>query len=173
MKSHNGIKSHDLLILLYIAEYCENDFRVMNISQALKISQSEISESLNRSKIGKLIGQNKNIFRKSLYELLIFAVKHIFPVTPGNIVRGVATSHSASPLSELIISGKESYVWQYANGNDRGMSIKPLYKTVPEISEGLPKLMEILTLIDALRIGKAREVNLARIALEERLLKND
>ena len=64
MKSHNGIKSHDLLILLYIAEYCENDFRVMNISQALKISQSEISESLNRSKIGKLIGQNKNIFRK-------------------------------------------------------------------------------------------------------------
>ena len=173
MKPHNGIKPHDLLILLYITEYCEDGFTVMNISKALKISQSEISESLNRSKIGKLIGHDKNIFRKSLYELLIYGVKHMFPIIPGNIVRGVATSHSALPLSELIVSGGESYVWQYSNGKARGMSVKPLYKTVPEISEELPELIELLTLVDALRIGRTREVNLAKDELKERLLSNE
>jgi hypothetical protein len=98
-------------------------------------------------------------------------LKYVFPVELGTIVRGIATAHSGPPLNKYIISGTESYVWSLSNGDSQGISVPPLYKTLPGIARKSPEFYELLCLVDACRIGKAREVNLAREILEERLLK--
>ena len=150
----------------------DGKYKVTDICNNLMISQSEVSESLNRSKIARLIGSDKFVYRKSLYEFLIYGLRVVFPVIPGAIARGVPTSHSAPPLSAEIVAGNENYVWQYAKGEIRGMIIEPLYKTVPKVCLKLPELHELLSLLDALRIGRIREINIAKNILKERLIDN-
>lgn len=170
MKKHNGMKPQDLVILLYISQYADGDFRVLSVGNALKISQSEVSESLNRSRLARLIGSNKKIYRASLFEFLIHGVRFVFPVEPGRVIRGIPTSHSANPLSRDIISNNENFVWPYSKGSKRGMAVEPLFKSIPEICTELPELWELLALVDALRIGRAREKNLAEKYLRQRLV---
>lgn len=171
MKKHNGMKSQDIAVLLYIAQYCEGKYRVSDLANALKISQSEVSEALNRCRIARLLdADEKIVYRNNLYEFIIYGLKYVFPVEPGTIVRGIATAHSAPPLNKKIVAGAESYVWSYSDGNAQGIAIAPLYKTLPAIAVDHPEFYELLCLVDACRIGKAREVNLAREILKERLI---
>jgi len=173
MKEHKGMKSQDVAILIFISEYCDGRYKVSQVAGSLKISQSEVSESINRSKIAKLIGSgNKNVFRHGLYEFLIYGLKFVFPVVPGHIVRGIPTSHSGPPLNTMISSSSDQFVWKHFKGTARGMLIEPLYKTIPEICSDFPEYYELLCLVDALRIGRSREVVLARDILKERLLGN-
>jgi hypothetical protein len=103
----------------------------------------------------------------SLFEFLQYGLRYVFPQKPGAVVRGLATSHSASPLKELIQSN-EAYVWPYGKGNVRGHSIVPLYPSVPEAALKDSSLHEILALTDALRIGRAREKELSLEILKKR-----
>ena len=172
MKRHNGMRPHDIPILIFIALYSDGDFKLMDLHSSLKISLSEISESLKRSRVARLIGTNKRVYRSALLDFICIGLRYVFPVEPGAIVRGFGTSHSAPPLKELIVSSDEQYVWNSVDGTMKGMDIRPLYPDIPGVCQEYPELYEVLALIDALRIGKAREVNLAKRLLKERLLKN-
>jgi hypothetical protein len=81
----------------------------------------------------------------------------------------VPTSHSASPLAELIQS-EENYVWPCAEGKLRGQSIMPLYPQAPEAVLQDPELHALLALVDALRVGQKREKMLAIGELKKRIL---
>ena len=99
--------------------------------------------------------------RNALSEFLIYGLNYVFPAEPGSIVKGVPTAHSASPIKEKIIAGSESYVWPYSEGNTRGQVITPLYHTVPEAALNDQNFYHLMVLADTLRIGKAREVQIA------------
>jgi hypothetical protein len=87
---------------------------------------------------------------------------------PGAPTRGVPTAHSAKPLSDLIAGG-DAFVWPHVDGTVRGQAIAPLYPTVPDACLGDERLYELLALVDALRVGRARERELAVKELEARL----
>lgn len=50
-----------------------------------------------------------------------------------------------------------------------GHSVLPLHKCAPEASKKDPKLYQLLALIDVLRVGEAREKNIAKKRLAEAL----
>ena len=77
--------------------------------------------------------------------------------------------YSALPLNKTIQSG-EHYVWPSGKGNLRGQSIIPLYPSVTDAVQKDSKLYELLALIDALRVGKAREKELAILELKKRIV---
>lgn len=169
MKSNNTLKPQDILILLKICTLGEKDWFQHDLSEALGISQSEISECLSRSKYSGLIDANrKKVNVLSLLEFIQYGIKYVFPQQPGAIVRGVATAHSAPPLDQEIISD-QNYVWPYARGDMRGQAIQPLYRTIPKAVLNDKKLHEVLALVDAIRVGKVREQHLAISLLKERL----
>jgi hypothetical protein len=60
-------------------------------------------------------------------------------------------------------------VWPHADGLVRGSALLPLYPKLPLAAAKDPALYELLALFDALRIGQAREREIARKLLEERL----
>jgi hypothetical protein len=65
-------------------------------------------------------------------------------------------------LKDEIISGEEdAYVWPYAKGNMRGTAVKPLSENAPKAVLKDDRLYDLLALVDAIRIGKVRERNLA------------
>ena len=85
------------------------------------------------------------------------------------MVKGIPTAHSASPINEYITEGVDVYVWAYAKGNKRGQSIEPLYKTLPAIIQEDKLFYELLTIVDTIRVGRAREIKIAIDELKKRL----
>ena len=170
MKTKQEIMSpHDIVVLLKIVSYGNQSWQQKAMAEALGISQSEISKSLQRSIFAGLLDpKGKKVMRLALMEFLQYGLRYVFPQKPGPVVRGVPTSHSAAPLNQNIQS-TEHYVWPYGKGKVRGQSIIPLYNSVPEASLKDEKLHELLALIDALRVGRARERAMAIVELKKRL----
>jgi len=76
-----------------------------------------------------------------------------------------------SPLkSKLVASPSEVYVWPDPQGVVRGQAIAPLYRSVPQAASNDPKLYALLSLIDAIRVGRVREQRLAASELENRIV---
>lgn len=166
----NNLKPQDIVILLKIIALGKKEWFHHTLAEALGMSQSEITQSLNRSKYAGLIDEaRKKVNRIAFNEFIIHGLSYVFPQQPGAIVRGILTAHSAAPLNQ-IISASEKYVWPYARGNERGQAVIPLYNSVVEAAMKDNDLYELLALVDALRIGRVREKELAKTELKKRIL---
>ena len=163
MKKHRGMRPQDIAILIWIASL-EESWLVRDVSSKLLISAGEVSESLSRSSYaGLLSGDKKSVMKSALLEFLEHGLKYVFPVKPGPIARGVPTAHSAPPLNRIIKSN-DDFIWPWPHGNHRGQAIEPLYPKAPAACHKDERVHELLALVDAMRLGKQREVN---SALEE------
>ena len=69
-----------------------------------------------------------------------------------------------------MINANDKYVWPYAKGLERGQAIEPLYNTVVEATLSDKELYELLTMIDAIRVGRVREKEIAKKELKKRIL---
>lgn len=143
------------------------------LASELAISASEVHASFRRSQLARLVVPSRGEFevvRPALREFLIHGVKYAFPPIIGPITRGLPTGY-AGPVLRPLLAGTEELppVWPYPDGEVRGITLYPLYPTVPLASIHDSELYELLTLVDALRIGSARERELATIELTKRL----
>jgi hypothetical protein len=80
----------------------------------------------------------------------------------------VPTAHSGPVLKEFFDSTKP-VVWPDSQGKMRGMSLTPLYPKATELPDSAPDIYNLLTLVDALRVGQARERQAALAALDRAL----
>lgn len=168
-----NMRPQDVVILLKIIALGDKEWFHHSLANEIGISQSEVSQSLNRSMEAGLIDQSrKKVMRLALMEFLQFGIRYVFPQKPGALVRGVPTAHSAPPLKSLIIS-EENYVWPSGEGTVRGQAIEPLYPSVLYAIKNDEKLYEMLALVDALRVGRVREKELAKKELEKRILNGE
>jgi hypothetical protein len=168
-KSIPALRPQDLVVLLKLLIEEAGSWNQISLAKSLFLSQSEISESLKRSTYARLIqGKGKEVARQPFMDLLQYGVPYMFPQQPGAEVRGIPTAHSAEPLVHLI-SSSEKYVWPYAKGHVRGQSILPFYPSVIQAVELDAQLYEYLALIDAVRVGRARERNAALELLREKI----
>ena len=170
MKKHRGMRSLDIVVLLKIAVQHQQKWLIKNLANELSISQSEVSESLNRPRIASLLASDKKrLMKNNLLDFLVHGLRYVFPVEPGMVQRGIVTAHSAYPLHDKI-SSEDVYIWPWARSNARGHSIEPLHPNVPDACIRDPELHALLALTDAIRIGRIRE---KKIAIDElrRLLK--
>jgi len=173
MKKHNGMRPHDVVVLLKIVAKADQSWMMKDLAIELGISASEVSESLNRSAFSGLLSKDKKrVMKLSLLEFIEFGLKFVFPVQPSSIVRGIPTAHSAAPLNSKIQSD-ENYVWPFGKGTVRGQSIAPLYPLAIEAALRDPVLYELLALVDAMRVGKAREKELAVVALKSMIINGE
>ncbi|MCC5898223.1 MAG: hypothetical protein JJU32_09950 [Phormidium sp. BM_Day4_Bin.17] len=164
------LKPQDVVILLKV--HCwQGNWTYEQLALSLKTSTSVVYESLRRCEISRLYHRNhRRVMRGALLEFLVHGVKYVFPATVGNLKRGIPTAHSAEPLKSLLVfSEPMPYVWAFPRGKVKGQEIKPLYKQLSEVIEDDRRFYEIVCLVDALRIGKVREQELAISVLKERL----
>lgn len=170
---HQIMSPQDVVILLKIIALNDDHWQQVSLADALGISQSEVSKSIVRSKYAGLIDDSgKQVFRMAFFEFLKSGIAYVFPQRPGAVVRGLPTAHSATPLSEFIVSN-ENYVWPSARGKVRGQAIEPLFPSVVKAVENDSILYELLALVDALRVGRTREKALAIEELEIRFFADE
>jgi len=163
------MKPQDILIILKLHLLEGKKWSVSAIAESTGLSTSETHGAIKRcEKSGLYSPVTRLPITAALEEFIIHGIKYAFPADIGPPERGMPTAHSAPPLSDLIVSSDEEYVWPYANGTRRGISISPLYSSIPFACEADTRLYELLALIDAIRIGRVRERKLA----EEIIIKN-
>ena len=94
----------------------------------------------------------------------------MFPAETGALSKGFATAHSALILKDLFPS-EEIYIWPSSVGSSKGQSINPLYANQVKAVQEDEKLYAMLSLLDAIRLGRPREQEKAMEILKQ-LFKN-
>ena len=164
------MRPQDIVILLKMLTADDEQLSFATIAHCLQISIGEVSKAMERNVVAGFTSSNKTEINKlALREFLIYGLKYVFPPQVGYSARGVATAHSAPPVNQFIANGSEHYVWAYYKGTKRGNSIVPLYAQIPKIVTAQPDLYELLAIIDTIRVGKKREVEIAINELDKRL----
>lgn len=135
------------------------------------MSASEVHAGFRRAEKAHLAdGNSRRPIVPALEEFLVHGIRYVFPAELGEMTRGMPTAHAAKPLSGILQKGREPPpVWPCADGVTRGYAYQPLYKTVPQVARNDGRLYELLTLVDAIRGGGARERQAAIGELRRRL----
>ena len=163
------LKSQDILILLKLAGEPPS-WTFDSIARELGLSQSAVHRSLQRAQATGLYDpRRKKVRAKALFEFLVHGLKYVFPALWDGEARGRRTAWAAQPLSREIVSSGSPPVWPDAKGDSWGVALKPIHPSVPDAVREDQNLAELLALVDALRIGGARERNLAKKELKKRL----
>ena len=143
----------------------EYSMRALAVSTG--ISKSEVSLALKRCynvNLAKIDMESDlpQVNSKALLEFIVHGLRYVFPAKKGEITRGIATASGAPILQgKIMTAGELISVWPDAHRKTKGQALQPLYKTVPKAVRRDPLLYGLLALTDAIRIGSARERNLA------------
>jgi DNA-binding transcriptional MocR family regulator len=166
------LKGQDILLLLKLA-LVEGDKppRQIDLAQALGLSQAEVYKALGRcAESGLLDAETRHVRRQALLEFLEHGFKYVFPARLGEPTRGIPTAWAGPDLSKDILSGdNEKPVWASPDGTERGNAVEPIYPTVPQVAQRDAQLYSALAYVDALRLGRARERQIAIAALKKLL----
>ena len=171
--SPSALLPQDVVVLAKLLGYADRRPSLARMAADLLLSGSQVHAALNRLAAARLVFKNVRSSRPNTgaaEEFLVHGVKYMFPAVRGGVTRGVLTSYAAPPLDRQISSGPDlPPVWPFAMGKHRGVSLEPLYKTVPLAARADPHLYELLALLDALRDGRARERSLAEREIVKRV----
>ncbi len=164
------LKPQDIVVLLKVNNLKPN-WTYSQLAQSLAMSSSEVHASIKRCVVcGLYKNEPRKVLKQPLSEFLIHGLKYVFPSSPGALVRGIPTAHSAEPLkSKLMVNNDDVYVWAFSDGLVKGQEIKPLYRCVPQAVTEDEQLYELLCLVDGLRVGRVREQKLAAEELIKRI----
>ena len=182
------LKPQDVVLLIKLLSQRKkgNKWPQNKLAMHLCISASEVNAIIKRLCKSELLRRTTDLpamiteqsiqpylpIIKYSEEFLIYGVKYVFPVQLGKYTRGIATSYAAPVFENKIMIGKDPIpVWPYAEGNVRGLTLSPLYPSVPKSLSEYPDkdFYDLLALVDAIRNGRARERDMAIKILKKRL----
>ena len=134
------------------------------------VSQGEIANALRRSaKSGLFNASLGRPIAAALLEFGVHGLRYVFPAERLARCRGVPTAASAPPLTSVLTAAEVPTVWPWPEGSVRGDGLAPLYKTAPRVALADAAVYRRLALLDALRLGSARERGLAADLLKKEL----
>jgi len=169
--SLHPLKPLDILVVLAVHDLDANPWTYSTLAKRLYISDSQAHGAVQRAVGARLLdGTSRHVRNSGVLEFLEHGIRYAFPVEPGPFTRGVPTAASAPPLDTLLRRDSTGeLVWPDVEGTVMGQGITPLHSTVPTIAKARPSLYQLLALVDALRLGGARERDLAAREIRIRL----
>jgi hypothetical protein len=160
------LKPQDLLVLLALLSRGDGPVTYPELAAQTGLAVSAVHAALKRAVTARLlIFQERRpvLLKPQLKEFLLTGAKYAFPPLFGTLSRGMPTGYAAPPLNTIIAPSSDPVpVWPSARGTERGVSLAPLYPTVPDAALRDEKLYAMLSLFDAIRAGQARERNAAQ-----------
>jgi hypothetical protein len=168
MGKQTTLRPLDIPVALRLAEAPDATYEALR--GALGISASTAHQAVDRlCHAGLVYPHRRRVNRSALMEFLEHGIRYAFPpVVSERQERGVPTAHAAPPLASEIASA-DAIVWPHPTGSAVGDAVEPLYPQAVYLPQRCPGVYEMLTLVDALRVGRARERRIATEKLRERL----
>jgi hypothetical protein len=167
------LKPQDILVVLKLLAIGKRSWSYAWLAVQLGMSPSQLHAAVKRALEAQLAVRSGGDIvpnRRNLEEFLVHGIKYVFVPKRGDMTRGMPTAYAAQPLAEHIVAPDEPPpVWPTPNGVVRGLAFSPLYRLAPGAAQNDPLLYELLTLVDAIRGGRARERELGIKELKSRL----
>ncbi len=164
------LKPQDLYVLFALLSRGGGSATYPELAEQTGLALSAVHGALKRAVVSRLaMFQNRRpvVLKPQLRDFVLFGAKYAFPPLWGALTRGMPTGYAAAPLNQLIEPGSEPVpVWPHAEGTVRGLSLTPLYPSVPQAALKDERLYALLALFDAIRAGQARERDAAQKFLE-------
>jgi hypothetical protein len=167
------LKPQDLVLALKVAVNEQRELNLTSLGHELKMVVSAVHGSIVRCEQARLltrIGGGIRPMKPALAEFAVHGARYAFPAMQGTLTRGTATSLAGPSLRDHFDQARAMpFVWPDPLGDAYGPGLLPLHHTVPEACRLDATLFDVLTLVDAIRAGAARERELAITFLQERL----
>ena len=129
-------------------------------------SIGEVHNAERRLRAARLLRpDSRSVEREPLLRFIQWGVPHAYPPTLGAMAVGVATAQLLSMNGE---PAEAEFVWPTASGTTRGQAFAPPYPRASRLVDANPQLRRLLSLVDLVRIGGARD-QVAAIAEIERI----
>jgi hypothetical protein len=161
------LRPSDIVVACQLALTPEAKF--ISMAEYTGISAGECHNAVRRLRLAHiLLSSERRPATEILHSFLVHGAPFAFPAVLGHSTIGVLTAHSA-PSFHLSVETAERIVWPHADGKARGQSLIPLFPAAPALSSTNPPLYDLLTIIDALRVGMTRVRKVAAELLAERL----
>jgi len=165
-----SLKPQDLYVLLALLSRGDGSAGYTQLAEQTGLAVSAVHGALKRAAAARLAmfeDRRPVVLKPQLREFVLHGAKYAFAPVWGSLTRGVPTAYGAAPLDSVIApSGDPVPVWPHAKGSVRGLSLAPLYPSVPEAALKDARLHTVLALFDAIRCGQARERDAAQKLLE-------
>lgn len=164
------LKPQDVFVALKIAALGGERWTYPLLAEALGMSLASVHESTKRTIAAGLVNaRERRIISPALEEFLVHGLRYSFSPERGRIARGMPTAGAAPIFRAQLAMPEAALVWPHATGTVRGESLTPLYPSVPDAASRDEKLYALLAVADALRVGTAREREVAAGVLKELL----
>lgn len=141
------------------------------LAEDLAVSASQVHAAIRRLALaGLLRAEGRAANPRALGEFLLTGARYAFPARRGPLVDGIPTAYSAPPLATQF-DAVDVVVWAAPKHPQavRGFGITPLFPKASELVSRSPETYQLLTLVDALRLGEPKVRSLARTELEARI----
>lgn len=161
------LKPQDTLLVLkyWSLKLGGQESSVRGIAESIAISASEVSKGTKRLSASRLVVErNGSIFTESgaLLEWICYGVRYAYPQESVGYGRGMATSWNCPVLISEIVPPIPPLVWPVPGGDTEGALIKPIHDSIPFAASSDDRLYHALSLLEAVRAGKPRELAIAR-----------
>jgi hypothetical protein len=161
------LRPGDIVVALQLA--LESNASFAELSAATGLSVGECHNAVRRLSLSGLLGPwARRPVRELLTRFLLHGVPHAFPALIGPSSLGIPTAHSAPAFAGRVATD-ERFVWPDADGTERGLALTPLFPGAARTARKNPALYDLLVIVDALRVGHARERKAAEALLHEKL----
>jgi hypothetical protein len=161
------LRPSDIVVACQLAMSPASKF--LELAQSTGLSAGECHNAVRRLRLASLIvAEERRPTTELLHQFIVQGVPFAFPPVVGTQTLGVATAHS-SPAFRGIIESTDGFIWPNADGTVRGQSVIPLFPGASALPGRNQPLYELLTIIDAIRVGSTRVRKIAAKLLAERL----
>lgn len=164
LPSNHALRPLDVGVML--ATYHNPGSTYGALAEHLGLSKSSAHAAiarLVRSGLASRIGrEGVRVAPGPMKDFLQYGVPYAFPAETVPRARGIPTGFSAPSLQSEGPVNAPALVWPSRLGNSAGVGVHPLVPAAPDISFRDPRLYRLLALVDALRLGDAREREVAR-----------
>lgn len=165
------IKPQDTLLALKYWSLRRSGQRlaVRDLALSLDISASEVSKGARRLLAARLLVEREGAYHaeaNALTEWLSYGARYTFPVEEKGYGRGMGTGWTCELVKSDIVPPTPGTIWASAGGRQEGVIVEPIYRSVPLAASKDPMLYEALALVDAIRMGRPRELAIARASLK-------
>jgi hypothetical protein len=174
------LKPQDILVLLKLSVWDKPEWRQEDLAMELGMVQSMVHSSLKRAeKCGLYNQEKKRVNKSALIEVLVHSIRFLIPGEFGRKGIGMPTAWGHREAFKSLVYGLvDPPIWSAPKGrrtsvtgeyNVEGVEVQPIHEKAPEAASRDPRLYEVLAAVDALRMGRARDTEVAGEILRNRI----
>jgi biotin operon repressor len=165
----NAIQAGDVLVAAKLAVSEDASASLRKLEDELGMSKSAIGNAIHRLRELGLVKDDghggRRVNRLAFRDFIEHAVRWVVPAKVGDFELGLPTAHASEALADKLIGDEDPVVMPLAHGPVRGRAVSPIHPLAPQAAKRDPRLESLLAIVDAFRIGEARQREVARTAL--------